>query len=239
MKICLIPLQVEVRNPRKNLEHVEERLEKTSPYTPELVCLPECTLTGYLYQKDDLRKFAETIPGPTVEKMSRLAKAHGISICFGLIEATNAGIYNSAVILDRTGEIALTHRKIEEKPPFLTGNSVSSISLRGERCGLVLCGDLFSNEVIPRIDRSLSMLIVPMARSFDDISPDVARWKNKERQVYIEAVKSIGVPTLFINALETGSGAASFGGALVISSQGELLAESPHGTDQLIVWEFE
>jgi hypothetical protein len=28
-----------------------------------------------------------------------------------------------------------------------------------------------------------------------------------------------------------------FGGALVISSTGELLGESPHGTDQHLVWD--
>lgn len=239
MKICLLPLQIDVRNPRKNLEHVKERLEKISHYALDLVCLPECTLTGYLYQNDDLRKYSETIAGPTVENMAQLAEAYGIYICFGLIEATDSGIYNSAVILDRTGKIALTHRKIHEKPPFLTGNSVSCFNIGSERCGLVLCGDLFNGEVIQRIDRGLSILIVPMARSFDESSPDAARWNNVERQVYIEAVRSIGVPTLFINALETGFGAAAFGGAMVISAQGELLAESPHGTDQLIIWDSE
>lgn len=239
MKICLIPLQIEVRNPSKNLGHIEECLEKTSSYAPDLVCLPECTLTGYLYEHDDLRKYSETIPGPTVDHMAQLAKAYGIYICFGLIEATATGIFNSAIILDRMGEVALIHRKIKEKPPFLTGNTLSCISIGGHRCGLFLCGDLFNTEVVQTIDRSLSMLIVPMARSFDDLSPDAARWENEERQVYIEAVRSIGVPTIFVNALETGSGAASFGGAMVISAQGELLAESPHGTDQLIVWDFE
>jgi len=44
---------------------------------------------------------------------------------------------------------------------------------------------------------------------------------------------------LILNELETGSEAASFGGAMVISAQGDLLAELPYGTDQSITWEFE
>jgi len=160
-------------------------------------------------------------------------------LCFGLLEVTESGVYNAAVLLDRKGEIILKHRKIEEKPPFVNGDAVRSVDTELGRLGLLICGDLFNKDVIRRLDPSLSLLIMPMSRSFDKRSPDVERWISEERQIYMDAVKAVGVATLIVNALEINTEAPSFGGAMIVSADGELLAESPHGTDTVLLWEFD
>ena len=158
MRICLVPLKTEPRAPAANLEHLKQRLTKIAHHQPDLVCVPECTLTGYLYEEEDFRQFGESIPGPTTEKMGQLARMYGIHLCFGLIEVAESGVYNSAVLL--------------------------------------------------------------------------------ERQVYLDAVQVIGVTTLIVNSLETHTDLPSFGGAMIVNAKGELLAESPHGTDDVLIWEF-
>ena len=40
------------------------------------------------------------------------------------------------------------------------------------RLGMLICGDLFAEYVIARLDPALRLLLVPMARSFDVHSPD-------------------------------------------------------------------
>lgn len=158
--------------------------EVASP-RPDLVCLPEVTLTGYLYEEDDLRRFAEPIPGPTTEQMGKLAQNYGISLCFGLIEVAGPRIYDSAVLLDRNGEIVLRHRKIEELPPFARGDSVSTVDTELGRLCIIICGDLFNVDVVRRLDRSVDLLLIPLARSFDGSSPDPERWEREERRAYL------------------------------------------------------
>ena len=154
------------------------------------------------------------------------------------MESTPEGVYSSAVLIDKTGEILLVHRKIVEKPPFIKGDSVKVIETEFGRLAILICGDLFNDEVKVKIDDPLSVLLVPMSRSFDGDSPDLERWMKVERQVYLNEVKKVGVTTLVINALENSSSCASFGGAMVINSNGELLAESPHGTDKVLIFEL-
>jgi predicted amidohydrolase len=84
----------------------------------------------------------------------------------------------------------------------------------------------------------LDLLVVPMARSFDKVSPDRDRWLREERQVYLEAVENAGCPTVIVNGLESNSDEASFGGAMVINAEGGLLAESPHGSDEILIYDF-
>ncbi len=107
------------------------------------------------------------------------------------------------------------------------------------RLGLLICGDLFNKEVAQELDPSLNLLIVPMARSFDIRSPDISRWISEERQVYLEAVRAVSVTTLIVNSLEIDTATPSFGGAMIVNSNGELLADSPHGTDNVLLWEFD
>lgn len=239
MRVCLIPLKTEPRNPSANLDRLAQRLAEIAHHQPDLVCLPECTLTGYLYDEDDFKRFAESIPGPTTEQIGRLARTYATYFCFGLLERAESGVYNTAVLFDRTGKVILRHRKVEEKPPFVNGDTVNSVDTELGRLGLLICGDLFNKEIVQRLGPSLNLLIMPMARSFDKCSPNIDRWISEERQVYREAVKALGVTTLIVNALEINTDAPSFGGAMIVNADGELLAESPHGTDNVLIWEFD
>ena len=238
MRVALIPLRTVYRAVETNLHHLDRRLREVRRRRPDLVCLPECTLTGYLYEPGDLARFAETVPGRTTAIMGRLAREGQTWLCFGLIEGTPEGIYNTAVLVDREGEIRLVQRKIHEQPPFAVGQKVETVDTEWGRWGVLICGDLFSAEAVAQVAGKAELLIVPMARSFAGRSPDRRRWEQEERQVYLDAVAGVGVPAVIVNALEVSEEEPSFGGALVVGANGALLAESPHGTDEVVVYDF-
>lgn len=220
MRVCLIPLRIEVKNPAANLRHFQQRLKEVSHYQPEIICLPECTFTGYLYDEQDFQEFAGLIPGQTTTKISALAKEHSCYICFGLLESTPKGVYDSAVLIDKTGEILLVHRKIVEQTPFVIGDKVRTVETEFGHLAILLCGDLFHNDIKAKIEKPLNALFMPMSRSFDGKSPDLKRWVNGERQTYLDEVKKVGVPTLMVNSLENSVSEGSFGGAKIVSSNG-------------------
>jgi predicted amidohydrolase len=238
MRVALIPLKTVVRDPKANLHRFKVRLEELAGYKPDLVCLPECAFTGYLYTEEDFNRFAEPIPGETTERVKQLILPYGIHICFGMLELSDRGVYNSAVLMDGKGNILHIHRKNNEKPPFQKGREIRSVDTELGCLGIIICGDLFSAQVIAGLDEGLKLLIVLMARAFDGRSPDRERWESEERGAYLEAVKRVGIPTVIVNALEVNEAEPSFGGAMVVSGTGELLAESPHGTDEILVYDF-
>lgn len=237
MRVCLIPLRVEVRNPSANLQHFQQRLKEVSQHKPDIVCLPECAFTGYLYDEQDFEKFAEPIPGRTTSAVSLLAKEYHCYICFGMLEKASEGVYSSAVLINKTGEIVFVHRKICEQPPFVHGSEVKIIETDLGHFSILLCGDLFEDEVKVKLDKRLDALILPLARSFDGKSPDLERWLKEERQAYADEVKKVGVTGIIVNLLEDSSEPeASFGGAMIVNPSGEILAEVPHGTDEALVY---
>ncbi len=238
MRVCLLPIKTEPRNPAANFERLVQRLDEIAPERPDLICLPEGGITGYLYEESDFARFAESVPGPTTEQMGQLARRHRAYFCFGVLERAESGVYNSAVLLDRAGRIILRHRKVEEKPPFIIGDTVDNVDSDLGRLGILICGDLFDEETVHELDPSLDLLLVPMSRPFSESMPDINHWISRERQMYLEAVRGAGVTTLIVNALEINTDDPSFGGAMIVSADGELLAESPVGTDKPLIRDF-
>src|SRR4030065_385334 len=238
MRVCLVPLKIEDRDPTENLLRFQQRLEEIAPHQPDLICLPEWAFTGYLYQEQDFQRFAEPVPGPTTTAISKLARENQTYICLGMLEKAKEGVYSSAVLIDKSGQIVLVHRKISEQPPFATGTDVKAIQTEFGRLAILLCADLFDNGVKAKLDRRADILIVPFSRSFDGKSPDSERWLKTERQVYVDEARKGGITTLVVNSLDDESvPEASFGGAMIVSPDGEILAESPHGTDEVLLFD--
>ena len=242
MRLALVPLRIRPRDPETNARRLSaavRRLAGREP--PDLIVFPETALTGYLYRAEDLVRFAEPVPGPATARVGALARALGVNVAFGLIEATPEGPANTVVLIDRQGRLLLRQRKLSEPPPYVRGRGLARAELEGVRLAVLTCGDLFSERTLALLPGELDLVLVPMARAFEGRSPDPERWLREERAAYLDAVRNVGVTAAIAGALEEPAAdeTPSFGGALVAGPGGELLAESPHGTDRPLVFELE
>ncbi len=238
MRVALIPLKIRLRSPTENLRRLEDRLTAIADAQPDLIVLPECAFTGYLYEQEDLERFAEPVSGPTVSTVARLAQRYRVFVSFGMLERHGADVYDSSLLLDRTGQIVAVQRKLSEKPPLRAGTLIEVAETELGKIATLICGDLFAVEATMQLPRDLDWVLVPMARAFAGQSPDKRRWETEERAAYLDAVKAIGKTAFLVNALEEGIEEPSFGGAMVVRGDGKLLNESPHGSDGVVLYEF-
>ena len=79
-----------------------ERLEQAASFQPDIACLPELFT----------RSAAEPVPGPTTERLGAWARRHSSYVIAGIKTLSGGRTYNSAVLLDRRGEIAGRFDKI-------------------------------------------------------------------------------------------------------------------------------
>ncbi len=237
MRIALIPLKTSPRSPEANLRHLESKLAAIADARPDCIVLPECTFTGYVYEEKDLEQFAEPVPGPTTYAVGRLARTHRAYICFGMPERAGTQVYNSSILLDRNGHMVVVQRKLSEKPPFQKGKRVQVAETELGKIAILICGDLFAPAATTQLPNDLDWVLVPMARAFAGQSPDQRRWETEERAVYLDAVRTIGKTTFLVNALDEGIEEPAFGGAMIVGGDGKLLAESPHGSDDVLLYE--
>jgi N-carbamoylputrescine amidase len=100
-----------VRN-RKNQLALVERAAKSGA---KIICTQEMFATQYFCQCEDHRffKLAETIPGPSTDAFSKIAKKHNVVIIASLFERRTAGLYhNTAAVIDADGSLMGVYRKM-------------------------------------------------------------------------------------------------------------------------------
>ena len=102
-------------------EIMDAMYDKHIPYIEEagrqgvqILCLQEIFNTPYFCPGQDMKWYAsaETVPGPTTEKMQVLAKKHDMVIIVPIYEKEQAGIfYNTAAVIDADGTYLGKYRK--------------------------------------------------------------------------------------------------------------------------------
>ena len=93
------------------LDFYTDRIDSLRDQNVDLVCLPEwinaCGLAG------GAAEWAEPIPGPTSERLAEKARSYGMYVAASIVERQDHGIYNTGLLLDRTGGILGKHRKTQ------------------------------------------------------------------------------------------------------------------------------
>ena len=76
----------------------------------DVVVLPECLDLGWTHPSVFTQ--AETIPGPRSDRICQAAAEHRVFVVAGLTERRGDEIYNTAILVDSSGNLVATHRKI-------------------------------------------------------------------------------------------------------------------------------
>jgi predicted amidohydrolase len=122
----------------------------------KIIIFPELNLTGYI-PRDDLFSQAETVVGPTVKAVLKLAKDTRKDIVFGCPmkdERVPGLVYNSCLLATGDGRLFRydkmylpTFGPFEERVFFAEGKDVVVAEGRHARIGLGVCYDMFFPEL--------------------------------------------------------------------------------------------
>jgi len=218
-----------------NIELSTRLVEEAVRQGAELVVLPECMDTGYLFDSaDHCRALAERVPdGAFVSAMAALARKHAIFIASGITEWDSARgrIFNSGIMLDRKGEVAIHYHK-----QFLATHDQNWFSFGERGCpvvntdlgriGLLICFD----GRIPEIARSLALqgaeIIVDMANFF--AMDQAEMWgpaRAYENGVWLVAATKAGYERSIYYP----------GGSMIVDPKGRVVARMPYDRHGVVV----
>ena len=156
-KVGLVQMAMSA-DPQENVEKAAARVADAARKGAQVVCLPELYRSPYFCQKEDAALFdlAETVPGPSTERLAKVAREHGVAVVVPIFERRAPGLYhNSAVILDADGRTAGLYRKMHipddpafyEKFYFTPGDlGFKAFDTRHGRIGTLICWDQWYPE---------------------------------------------------------------------------------------------
>lgn len=235
-----------------NLDAIEQGLREAAAAGAQLVLLQELHNGAYFCQTEDVAVFdqAESIPGPSTERLGALADELKLVLVASLFERRAAGLYhNTAVVFDRSPVIAGRYRKMHipddpgfyEKFYFTPGDlDFQPIDTSVGRLGVLVCWDQWYPEAARLMALAgAELLLYPTAIGWDPADDDAEKERQRDAWIIVQRGHAVanGLPLMACNRTGfeadpegQGQGIAFWGSSFVAGPQGEFLAKA--GTDQ-------
>ena len=256
-KVGLVQMAMSTR-PEDNVPKAVAKVREAAGLGAEVVCLPELYRTPYFCQKEDHANFelAETVPGPSTEALSRIAKDAGVAVVVPIFERRASGVYhNSVVILDADGSVAGLYRKMHipddplfyEKFYFTPGDrGFHCVDTSVGRIGVLICWDQWYPEGARLTAlRGAAVLFYPTAIGWhpsekaEHGASQRSAWQTIQRShgiangVYVAVVNRVGheVPA------EGGDGLEFWGSSFLADPLGVVIAEASTDREEILVGE--
>ena len=173
------------KSPEENLIKFAALVDKAGAQKADIVCLPEgATIVG---TQHDYVSGSEPVPGPTTKFLGEVARKNNLYIVAGLLEKEGEVVYNTAVLIDRKGNLAGKYRKTslprEEIDGGVTpGNSFPVFETDFGRIGIMICWDVtFPEPARALAQQGAEVIFLPIWGG--DIK--LARARAIENQVYL------------------------------------------------------
>jgi len=241
IKLALAQISSTRENKEANLQKIKTLTCKAKEQGADLAIFPEMSLTGYVV-RDQFYELAETIPGPTVEKVEALTMKTGMHVIFGmpeLSEKTKATVFNTAVLVGPKGLIGKyrkmylpNHSVFEEKRYFRPGYEIAAFQTDLGNIGLCICYDIFFPEVLRLTRLKGAQLIVCISAS-----PAVRR-SYFETLTCARAIENTAY-LAYVNLAGVQDGLQFWGGSRLVSPTGDLLAKAKYDEEDFVICEVD
>ena len=253
-----IPTVIE-NNIEQNYQTMLKYLTKAHNEGVGLIMFPETVLTG-IDITDDFetdKKLAITLDSDYIKNLQEKAIEYNLWIAFGFFEFANNTIFDSVILINSKGELALHYKRIsrgwchpDANPrEYGSGDSYPVLMSPWGKIGFLVCGDLFDVPELA-IKEELDVLLFPFARCFcEDIISLQEEWDNVEWEEYANQIKSINAYTLMANYIihsethrdDFQSSSRSynnyFGGGFITDRKGNIIASLPLNQEGLLIWD--
>jgi predicted amidohydrolase len=233
LKVGLGQIRVVMGDKKTNLVELLHAVDEAAKSDCDLVVLPECSLAGWL--SPSARSAAESIPGPVIHRLVEAARKHKMAIVLGLEEREDSRVYNSAVFIDRHGEILSRHRKINEleigHEVYSRGSSLSAFPFEGRSMALSICADSWTPVITDALyELGARIILSPCAWAAEPGGEgtniawirETYRQRAAARQLYIVSPNGVGTVTE-----GPWKGRVLQGNSLVTGPNGEPLLKGP------------
>ncbi len=247
-----------------SLGRSERLIRQAASQGAELVVLQELHATLYFCQTEDTSVFAlaESIPGPTTDRLSALAAELGIVVVGSVFERRMNGVYhNTSVVLEKDGAIAGIYRKMHipddpgfyEKFYFTPGDATANDGHSGftpiqtsvGRLGVLVCWDQWFPEAARLMALAgAEVLIYPTAIGWEMTDDPDEQARQLDAWVTVQRGHAIAnnLPVIAPNRVGIepdpsgqGQGIRFWGNSFICGPQGEFLARADEQSETLLL----
>lgn len=256
VRVAAVAVEAQPGRIAENLANIAAWTGQAASAGAQLILFPELSLSGFIpnhpTQEHDAwlrealrfgRRTAEPLDGRAVGELARIAAEHDVLIAAGLLEDAGNVLYNTQVLVDRTGRIGhwrKMHVPMYETPFYNGGGSPAVVETPLGRIGVNICFDALMPESTRLLAvENVEIVLFPFAADPPPATPQgwaawagtALRARCMENGVYGLACNYVGTPTC------ASVGQFFPGGGMAIDPWGRISGEwtAPAGEPGLLV----
>lgn len=251
IRVGMAQLLVEGGESERNLERAIKMMKDARESKCDIILFPEVFDLGWT--DVSAKNEAEPIPGRRSNILCREAKKNKVYVCAGLTEKFSNKIYNTAILINKFGDIILKYQKINllkfEQEFYEVGQSLNVVDTEFGKIGINICADNYRDSL--HIGHTLArmgaeLILSPSSWTVNyDVSEDKDPYKNKWIEPYSILAKTYNL--VIIGATSVGylisgpyEGEKSIGCSLAVGKNGIIRqGQFNEFTGELVIAEFE
>jgi omega-amidase len=201
MRLCVSLGQMDVilGEPEKNLDKVRTMTAEARRRGSELVVFPELWSSGYVLERAE--EYAARVDAGVFAETALIAKEEAVHILGSLLEATEAGFRNTAVLFSPDGHLLAQYSKVhlyrpmEEDRYLVPGDQAPVFDLPWGRSALAICYDLRFPELFRKYALNGASIVFVVA---EWPHPRLSHWQTLlraraiENQMFVVACNRVG-----------------------------------------------
>ncbi|MCD4679326.1 MAG: hypothetical protein K8S00_02950 [Bacteroidales bacterium] len=229
---------------RKHIPYVEE----AGKLGVQILCLQEIFNTPYFCPGQDAEWYnsAESVPGPTVERMQEYARKYDMVIIVPVYEKEQAGLlYNTAAVIDAGGEYLGKYRKTHlphtsgfwEKFFFRPGNlGYPVFNTKYAKIGVYICYDRHFPEGARALGLNGAEIVYNPSATVAGLSQYL--WKLEQPAHAVANGYFMGCINR-VGAEEPWKLGKFYGTSYFVDPRGKIFSEASEDNDELLIAEFD
>lgn len=233
IRVAVCQIQVIDGDREGNFRRIEYALADSKAKHAQIAAFPESAILGW--ENPEAHQMATPIPGADSDRIANLAKKYELMIAIGIDEKDGNHLYDSAILVDKSGKLLWKHRKIEVLPQLMTppysqgrAEDIGIVETEYGRIVLLICADTFDESNFERIKRlKPDLIIVPYGWAAKN-----EEWPEHSKeleQLVVKRAREVHCPVVGIDLVGVMSAGPwkgyTYGGAsIVVDGSGTLLS---------------
>ncbi len=215
------------------LDHIVSIACEAVAMEADILCFPECYLTGYVTNLSDAAPRAiEAHSEDFARVVARLADLP-VTVVIGFLERSDRQISSSALIT-RSGQVAGVYRKQRpNEQGFSAGNPGGVFDAGGVRIGVNICNDANHPELARQLARDgADVILYPLNNMLRRDTADL--WRARHLESLIARARETACWVVASDVVGETATSIGYGCTVIVSPGGEVVAQAPEGHEALV-----
>ena len=238
LKIAIAQINAIVGDLAGNAARILDFSRRAKALGADLLLTPELVLCGY--PPEDLLLREDFYAACERELDTLAAELQGIAVLVGHPITRNGSCFNAATLIDNGRRVATyckqrlpNYEVFDEERYFESGDQPCVVTLKGVRCGINICADVWEAGAADRARESGAEILLVL-----NASPYHIGKQRQRTEVLRERIAATGLPVVYANLVGGQDELVFDGGSFALNAQGEVRCQLPKFEEALVTVDF-